>query len=70
MIKACLHEEQKEWDLQLGCLAGAYRATPNAFTRLAPNLLTMESEVRPPAELVLGGMMEKISRHMEITWTF
>ena len=54
MIKAYLRGEQKEWDLHLGCLAGAYRATPNESTRLTPNLLTMGREVRLPAELVFG----------------
>ena len=54
MIKAYLCGEQTEWDLHLGCLAGAYRATPNESTRLTPNLLTMGREVRLPAELVFG----------------
>ena len=54
MIKAYLCGEQKQWDLHLGCLAGAYRATPNEATKLTPNLLTMGREVRLPAELVFG----------------
>ena len=54
MIKAYLCGEQTEWDLHLGCLAGAYRATPNESTRLTPNMLTMGREVRLPAELVFG----------------
>ena len=29
MIKAYLKGQQDEWDLDLGCLAGAYRATPH-----------------------------------------
>ena len=72
MIKAYLYEEQKEWDLHLGCLARAYRATPNESTRLTPNLLTIGREVRLSAELVFvpNLMMEEISRHMEFTWTF
>ena len=45
MIKAYLCQEQDEWDLHLGCLAGAYRATPNESTGLTPNLLTMGREV-------------------------
>ena len=52
MIKAYLCGEQKEWDLHLGCLAGAYRATPHEATKMMPNLLTMGREVRLPAELV------------------
>ena len=54
MIKAYLCGEQEEWDLHLGCLAGAYRATPNESTGMTPNLLTMGREVRLPAELVFG----------------
>ena len=40
--------------MHLGCLAGAYRATPHESTSLTPNLLTMGREVRLPAELVFG----------------
>ena len=54
MFKAYLCGEQKEWDLYLGCLAGAYRATPNEATKMTPNLLTMGREVRLPGELVFG----------------
>ena len=42
MIKAYLCGEQKEGDLHLGCLAGAYRATPNEAIKMTPNLLTMD----------------------------
>ena len=52
MVKAYLQEEQRDWDLHLGCLAGAYRATPDESTRMTPNLLTMGREVRLPGELV------------------
>ena len=54
MIKAYLCDEQEEWDLHLGCLAGAYRATPHEATKMTPNLMTMGREVRLPAELVFG----------------
>ena len=54
MIKAYLCGKQEEWDLHLGCLAGAYRATPNESTGMTPHLLTMRREVRLPAELVFG----------------
>lgn len=54
MIKAYLCGEQQDWDLHLGCLAGAYRATPNESTKMTPHLLTMGREVRLPAELVFG----------------
>ena len=54
MIKAYLCCEKKQWDQHLGCLAGAYRATPNEATKKTPNLMTMEREVRLQAELVFG----------------
>ena len=54
MGKAYLCGEQRDWDLHLGCLAGAYRATPNESTKLSPNLLTIGREVRLPAELVFS----------------
>ena len=52
MVKAYLCGEQSDWDLHLGCLAGAYRATPSESTKLTPNLLKMVREVRLPAELI------------------
>lgn len=52
MIKAYLAEEQEEWDAHLGCLAGAYRATPHETTHITPNLMTIGREVKIPADLV------------------
>lgn len=52
MIKAYLKDEQTDWDLHLGCLAGAYRATVHESTGLSPNLLMLGREVRMPAEVV------------------
>lgn len=54
MIKAYLADEQDEWDIYLGCIAGAYRATPHESTHLSPNLLAIGREIRMPADLVLG----------------
>jgi hypothetical protein len=54
MIKAYLKGEQREWDLHLGCLAAAYRATPHDSTGMTPNLIVLGGEVRLPAELVFG----------------
>ena len=54
MIKAYLQGEQENWDLNLGCLAAAYRATPCESTGLTPNLLMLGREVRLPAELMYG----------------
>ena len=52
MIKKYLEGEQDAWDLNLGCLAGAYRATPHAATGLTPNLLILGREVRLPIEVM------------------
>jgi hypothetical protein len=54
MIKAYLRGEQEDWDLNLGCLAAAYRATPHETTGMTPNLLMLGREVRLPAEVVFG----------------
>ena len=54
MIRAYLKGQQTDWDLYLGCLAGAYRATTNATSRLTPNLVVLGREVRIPAEIVHG----------------
>ena len=55
MVKSYLKGEQENWDLNLGCLAAAYRATPQESTGLTPNLLMLGREVRLPAELMYGG---------------
>ena len=54
MIRAYLTGEQNEWDLNLGCLAAAYRATPNESSKMTPNLLMLGKEVRLPAEIAFG----------------
>lgn len=54
MIKAFLKGEHTEWDLNLGCLAAAYRASPHETTGLTPNLLMLGQEVRLPAEILFG----------------
>ena len=54
MIKAYLKTEQTDWDLHLGCLAAAYRATPHESTGLTPNMLMLGREVRLPAEIMFG----------------
>ena len=55
MIKAYLCGEQENWDLNLGCLAAAYRACPHESTGLTPNLLMLGREVRIPFEILYGG---------------
>lgn len=54
MIKAYLTEEQEDWDLYLGCLAGAYRASAHEATKLSPNLMSIGREIRLPLDLVYG----------------
>ena len=54
MIKAYLKGEQENWDLNLGCLAAAFRATTSASSKFTPNMLTLGREVRIPGE-VRGG---------------
>ena len=54
MIKSFLRGEQSDWDLNLGCLAAAYRSTPQESTGMSPNLLMLGREVRSPAELMYG----------------
>jgi hypothetical protein len=56
MIKSYLRGEQTNWDVNLGCLAGAYRATPNESTGLTPNLLLFGREIRMPYEIVKEGI--------------
>jgi hypothetical protein len=55
MIKAYLKGEQTDWDLNLGCLAAAYRATPQASTGLTPNMLMLGRQFRISAELMMLG---------------
>ena len=55
MIKSYLRGEQDNWDMNLGCLAAAYRASPHESSGLTPNLLMLGREVRLPAELMYGG---------------
>ena len=54
MIRAYLKVDQRNWDQNLGCLAGAYRATQHASTTLTPNLMMLGREVRLPHEIVFG----------------
>lgn len=55
MIKSYLKGEQTNWDLNLGCLAGAYRASPHETTGLTPNLLMLGREVRFPSCITKDG---------------
>jgi hypothetical protein len=55
MITSYLCGEQTNWDLNLGFLAGAYRASPNETTGLSPNLLMLGREVLMPYDLTKEG---------------
>ena len=52
MIKAYLKGEQQDWDRNLGCLAGAYRAQVHEPIGFTPNFLMFGREIRLPAELI------------------
>ena len=54
MIRAFLRGQQREWDLHLGCLAGAYRSTIHESTGFTPNMLMFGREVRLPSEVIFG----------------
>jgi len=54
MIRAYIADEQSDWDLYLGCLAGAYRATPHESTSLTPNMMMLGREVRMPGDVMFG----------------
>ncbi|MEW8191404.1 MAG: reverse transcriptase domain-containing protein [Candidatus Thiodiazotropha endolucinida] len=65
MIKSYLCGEQESWDLNLGCLAAAYRACPNETTRLSPNLLMLGRELRIPSELLYGGQCNNYTQQIQ-----
>ena len=54
MIKSYLRGEQENWDLNLGCLAFAYRSIPQESSGLTPFMLMMGREACLPAELMYG----------------
>ena len=54
MIKLFLRE-QTNWDMNLGCLAGAYRTSTHEPTGLTPNLLMLGREIRLPYEVTREG---------------
>ena len=53
MLRAYVQEDQSDWDLYLGCLTGAYRATPHESTKFTPNMLVLGREIRLPGEVSL-----------------
>ena len=65
MVKSYLKEEQTDWDLNLGILAGAYRAAVHESTGLTPNLVMLGRELRMPAELMTGGVIPATSENAD-----
>ena len=57
MIRAYINGQQRNWDLNLGCLAGAYRATPSESTGLTPNMMMLGREVAMAHEVVHGSRL-------------
>ncbi len=51
MIRAYIKGQQANWDLNLGCLCAAYRATLNESTGFTPNMLMLGREVRMPGDI-------------------
>ena len=48
------HGSEEDWDLNLGCLAASFRATPSSSSEFTPNMLMLGREARIPAELRNG----------------
>ena len=67
MVKSYLRGEQTNWDTNLGCLAGAYRASPHETTGLTPNLLMLGREIRFPFELTKDGQEFAVKSDVK-TW--
>jgi len=47
---------QKEWDTRLSFVMSAYRASRHESTGYTPNMLTLGTEVRAPADTVYGSL--------------
>ena len=54
MIKSYLKGRQRDWDRNLGALAGTYWATPHKSTGVTPNILILGRETSLPIEVILG----------------
>jgi hypothetical protein len=52
MIKSYIDGKQNNWDINLGCLAGAYRSSIHESTGYTPNMLMLGREVRVPLDLI------------------
>jgi hypothetical protein len=54
MLTPYVHYDQKNWDQNLGTLAGAYRSSPHAATGYTPNYMEYGRELRLPVENIVG----------------
>lgn len=81
MIRSYLEGRQSDWDLHLGCLAGAYRSAIHSSTGFSPNQLMLGREVNQPVNILYGspihqdntpgeyvsGLQENLRRCHELT---
>ena len=44
MIKCFIKDQHRNWDKNLGCLAGAYRSSTHESTQMTPNMLMLEKK--------------------------
>jgi len=52
---------QKDWDTRLSFAMSAYRASHHESTGYTPNMLTLGTEVRAPADIMYGSRNEPSS---------
>lgn len=52
MIKSYIKGKQTDWDKNLGCLALAYRSTPQESTKFTPNMIMLGKEVKLPLHVI------------------
>ena len=68
MIKSFLKGKQREWDRNLGSLAGAYRATVHESTGMTPNLVMFGKENQLPIEVILGTGKTSMGEEITSLW--
>ncbi|CAC5421593.1 unnamed protein product [Mytilus coruscus] len=62
MIKSYFRGEQTNCDINLGCLAVAYRASPNESTCLTPNILMLGMEMSSQIRISKRGLADRCLR--------
>ena len=65
MIRSFIDGKQNDWDLNLGCLAGAYRSAVHESTGFTPNMLILGREARNPADVLIGETSQQSSSYGE-----